>query len=388
MPDDLGVRERPLTASQMAAVRSLPDNAAPEWKPAKWLIHRDEYLSPARYAAEQDKLFRRLPVPIAPSALLPQAGSYACAGGYGVPVLLTRDRDGVAHAFLNGCRHRGSKLVPEEGPQRGKLIVCPYHAWSYDMTGRLVAVPKEESFADLDKSTMGLAPLTCREVGGIIWVGLDRRREVNFDHLDAIRDDFDALGVRDMHLFAKRVHDVPANWKLIMDTFLEGYHVIRLHSKKLGDMFEDTVVHVERLGPNLRQTSGRLNFKRAMVDEHGHSAKSVRRIVTFVYNLLPNTAVIFSPDYVNLLVFMPQGPDRTRVENFMLTNTAPLTEKLQNKWERSLKLTDGAAFPEDFAAAALNQEGLAAGVSEHMTLGAMEEAIHHFHDSLNEYLAK
>jgi len=62
---------------------------------------------------------------------------------YGVPVILTRDKDGIVHAFLNACKHKGSLLVEDCAVHQSNLLVCPYHAWSYALNGRLVGVPRE-----------------------------------------------------------------------------------------------------------------------------------------------------------------------------------------------------------------------------------------------------
>ncbi len=383
------VVERRPSDSQLAVARSLPDNSKPVWVKGQWTLSASDYLSGERYQQEERKMFRQLPVPIGPSALLPQAGSFVCSDGYGVQVLLTRDREGVAHAFLNACRHRGTRLTTDQEVTKGRLVVCPYHAWSYDLTGKLVGVPREESFEAIDRQSMGLVPLPCREDAGLIWVTLDQTQPGDYSHLTPdLMTDLAAIGLADMHFFARGVHEVDANWKLAMDTFLEGYHVIRLHSQSLGDLFEDTAVAVDRFGLHMRQVSGRLNFNQTMVDDTEHSFKRLRKVITYVYNIFPNTVVICSPDYVNILVMMPQGPRRTRIENFMLTNEEPTTEKLRSKWERSLALTDRKAFVEDFWAAALNQQGLETGGTPELTLGGMERAMHLFHDSINDFLKR
>lgn len=388
MDQTVKLAERPPSASQLAVARSLPNNAAPLWVKGQWTIPAAHYLDKDRYAEEERKMFREFPVPIGPSALLPNPGSFVCSDGFGVHVLLTRDTDGVAHAFLNACRHRGTRLTTDDAVSKGKLVICPYHAWSYDLKGNLIGVPREESFSAIDRQTLGLVPLACHEQAGLIWVTLDHTKEGDYRHLTPeLMTDLEAIGLRDMHFFAKGVHEFDANWKLAMDTFLEGYHVIRLHSQSLGDLFEDTAVAVDRIGLHMRQVSGRLNFNQTMVDERGHEFKSLRKVITYVYNIFPNTVVICSPDYVNILVMMPRGPSRTRVENFMLTNENPQTEKLRSKWERSLALTDRKAFVEDFWAAALNQQGLETGGTPQLTLGGMERAMQLFHDSIDSFLA-
>ena len=104
-----------------------------------------------------------------------------------------------------------------------------------------------------------------------------------------------------------------------------------------------------------------------------------------MYNVVPSGVLINSPDYSNLLLLMPQAVGMTRVENYMLTRTEP-DDRLREKWDRSLVLTDEKAFPEDFMAARLSYEGLASGAIEHILIGGMEEAIRLYHRSLDQLM--
>jgi phenylpropionate dioxygenase-like ring-hydroxylating dioxygenase large terminal subunit len=364
----------------MEAVRSLPNNKDAVWPCFTSRLSASLYLDERRHAEEHDRIFMRLPLPLAPSAMLAEPGSFVCRDGFGQAVVLTRDKSGDVHAFINSCRHRGSRITEESEPTKGRLIVCPYHAWSYDLSGKLVGVPRREVFADLDKSDLGLVRLPCVERGGIIWVKLDMDADDDFSHVsDSLVTDFDALGVRDMHMFAHTKHEVEGNWKLVLDTFLEGYHVIRLHAKSLGPMYEDTVSRIDHLGSHLRQTSARMGFYKEMLEGTENSIDDLRKVVTFVYTLLPNVAFICSQDYVNMLVMQPRGVGKTLVENFMLTNLNPQGDKLKAKWTRSLALTDGTAYPEDFAASAATYRGLKTGAVKELLIGGMEEPMQHFH---------
>lgn len=373
------------TPSQMVAARSLPANKESDWQPALTALPASDYIDPARYTAEQESLFRGLPVPLAPSAMLAK-GEHVCRDGYGVPILLTRDKEGVARAFFNSCRHRGSRLTGAQDPEKGRLLVCPYHAWSYDLSGRLIGVPRQETFSEINKAELGLVPLPIEERGGIIWARLDGDAAGGFDHiLPELVAELDAMDVRSMHLFAHRRHKVAANWKLVMDTFLEGYHVTRLHATTLGHLFEDAFVQVDRIGSHLRQTSGRMKFTPEQVSE-SPSVDELRKVVTYVYTLVPNGVLICSPDYVNLLLLLPQATDSTIVENFMLTDLAPATDKARERWQRSLDLTDGQAFQEDFAASTACHSGLQSGAIKDLILGGYEQAIKTYHDILGERL--
>ncbi|WP_176593316.1 aromatic ring-hydroxylating dioxygenase subunit alpha [Sphingobium sp. EM0848] len=377
------------SASQIAAARSLPNNNEAVWPAFTTKLPSSLYIDEDRFDEEHRKLFMTLPLPLAPSALLAEPGSFVCRDGFGQSVILTRDKDGKVHALVNSCRHRGSRVTENDEPAKGRLMICPYHAWSYDLSGKLMAVPRREVFGELDKSELGMVKLPCVEKGGIIWVKMDHEANDDFSHVsDELVADFDALGVADMHMFALRKHEVEGNWKLILDTFLEGYHVIRLHVQTVGPLYEDTVVQVDRLGSHLRQTSARVGFTKDILAQNEESVDDLRRVVTYVYTLLPNVAFICSQDYCNMLVMQPKGVGKTIVHNFMLTNVNPQSEKLRQKWEKSLELTDGLAFPEDFSASAATYQGLTTGVVKELMIGGMEVAMEHYHEMIEEMVAR
>ena len=340
------------------------------------------YTDPKRFEAEQRRVFGKLPLVVAPAALIPEGRHAFVHDGFGVPLLVTRDGDDSIHVLANVCRHRGTRLIESAEVVAAKGIACPYHAWTYGPDGALKGVPRAECFPGLDKDEKHLFEFASVEAGGLIWFARDEGAD--FGTATALGPDFDAFGISGLHLYRRNTHHVAANWKLIVDAFLESYHVQRLHADTIAGFFADGITAADQVGPHQRAVVGRADYL-AGIDRNDWA--QLRRAVTYTYHLFPSAILVVSPDYINLLNVMPQSAGSSLVEDFMLIPEPPATRESEEHWRKSWDLLDGGTFGgEDFRAATLCQQGLSSGLLDAITLGTLESGIAPFHERVEALL--
>ncbi|WP_168072137.1 aromatic ring-hydroxylating dioxygenase subunit alpha [Caulobacter sp. SSI4214] len=374
-----------LNANQQAAIRKIPAEVDAVVEPLEATRPNAIFTGQARFDAEQARIFRRFPVPVTLSALLPEPGMVTAHDGYGVPLMIARAKSGEVKAFVNACQHKGSKLLEDcEVHKRGR-VTCPYHAWTYGIDGKLIGVARNEAFLNLDKDKRGLVELPAREWGGVIYVQLDGNPNPDWSQLsDQIAADFASLGIPDAHVYGRKTFELKANWKVILEPFLEGYHVQRLHAASIGDLFQDAPNIVDMFGVNIRQVSGRIGYVPAMLDED--PAQNIHKLVTHAYTAFPNCVVVTSQYYTSVMILMPRAAGRTTVEYFMLTPGAPTTDKAREVFARSYELILNVFGGEDFRAAEISQVGLEAGVPRETVYCGLESNIVRYYEALEALL--
>jgi phenylpropionate dioxygenase-like ring-hydroxylating dioxygenase large terminal subunit len=345
------------------------------------------YTDPEILAQEMRTVFRAYPMVAGHVASLKEPGDYLLSDWAHFPFVVVRNRNGELRAFLNTCRHRGARLVSGSEPCV-KAFVCPFHGWTYDLDGRLKGVTKSYNFPDLDHDAFSLKALPVTERAGLVWVHPTPGATLDLDaFLGPIGDDLDHFGLDGLLSFRKTRVVKHANWKLLIKTYLEGYHVPYLHKNTLVQSFRNGVIAHYEHGPHIRLAAARTNF----ADLHG-TAPDARRILDFAsvyYTLFPNTFFIMHPDYVSINAFYPEAPDRTIWTHEMLYRPAQFQgEEGQKALAKRFTYTNDAVFDrEDFAVAEDVQLGLANGANEYHTLGLEEGLLAIFQHSIDAALA-
>ena len=370
-----------LNADQVRAIREIPPYGTQP--PPVMTRHYpvSAFIDPARFACEQDRVFRAIAVPVIPTALLKEPGSVIAHGGYGVPLLIVRDKGGKLRVFLNACKHKGAKLVESCAAQSAGRLTCPYHSWTYALDGKLLAIARNDAFDAINKVDYALTELPSREFAGLVWAMLDPKRPADFAHLTAqLADDFAALEVPTAHIYGHRNFGVPANWKLVLEPFMESYHVPRLHASSIGQLFGDITRVIDLLGPHQRKVAGKVHYQPEMLD---NADENIHKTVTFAYQVFPNAVLITSPYYTSLMILMPVSERETSVDYYMLVREEATTDKARELHKKSFDLVLHVFGNEDFRAAAISQEGLESGALEQMTYGGMESTIPTYYDELD-----
>jgi phenylpropionate dioxygenase-like ring-hydroxylating dioxygenase large terminal subunit len=352
-----------------------------------WREPVENYVNPIRFTAELETL-RSYPSVYLPSAAIPNEGDHAERVSLGVPLFAVRDRDGRARVFRNACRHRGMSLV--EGQGCAHALVCRYHGWTYRLDGSLTHVPHAEAFPALDMPTRGLVEVDGREVDGLIVIGplTDSPRQETDAAMTALAD---GSPWRDKLLPASRMVAIrptlrAMNWKVLVEQFLEGYHIRSTHKDTFYPLQYDDLNVVEAFGPNTRITFPYRNIER--LRDRPESTWTVDHRVTYVYHLFPNVMFVTFPNQVLLITIDPVDVEHTTVTIHAMV-TPEVAEYMSANPEtaddpRSLLNTGG---DEDNEMSEGVQRGLHAGANTFLEFGRNESAIGRFHATLDERLA-
>jgi phenylpropionate dioxygenase-like ring-hydroxylating dioxygenase large terminal subunit len=347
------------------------------------------YIDEARWRLEMDRIFRRVPLPLALTCEIREPNSYKSMDVLGVPVLLTRDRDGVARAFLNVCRHRGS-VVQSEGCGHARRFTCPYHGWTYDQQGGLAGIYAEESFGRLDKTSMGLTQLACEERAGLVFVTLTPGSLGDAipidDWLGEFAPELGTLELGTWHVLERRELESPA-WKVAYDGYLEGYHFASLHKNTIFKENMSNLMAVDAYGPHQRVVFAKhtLPQLRDQPEETWDPAAHIGP----VYTLFPCVAIAGGwRDLVLVSQLFPgPTPDRSRTVQTFITRYPVVTDEERREADKAMDFLFNVVRDEDYATGLAITRALTSGANTEFVFGRNEPSLHHFHRWVDRLVA-
>jgi len=357
---------------------------------APWQNDVTAYTCPERHKREEDVLLRKRPLLMGLSCDWPKPGAYRTDDFAGVPILIVRASDGKLRAFLNVCRHRGAKVA--QGSGSAGAFTCPYHGWTYGNDGRLRGLPEEAtSFPGVRAQRHGLTPLPLAEKYGMVWVqpsaASERGTDLDIDTwLDGLGADLAAWKLETYHFHDRHVQHEEMNWKLLVDTFHEGYHFGFLHKESLRDILVHNVGDFTPFGPNFRLVYGRTKLDR--LKAMPESEWDLMWNTTIVYSMFANT--IFSPqgDHMEIFRIFPVDgrTDRAVMETSLYIPRPVETADEKRHWDANLALAIKVITTEDFPAGRSMQLGFSSGAQSHVIYGRNEPALAHYHKSIRRAL--
>jgi Rieske 2Fe-2S family protein len=283
------------------------------------------YTDPAIFESEKRNIFEKQWIYACRGEDVPAPGRFVRTQLGDESVIVVRGRDGKARAFLNVCRHRGARLCGTDSGDAGRAIRCPYHAWTYQLDGRLITAPNWQSMDTVDKSDFGLHPVHLAEWHGLIWLNLAADPEPFEDQvwpqldyrLGGDRTKFARYGLADLVLGKRVDYEVAANWKIIQENFQECYHCGTIHPELVetlpqfrqltADGAYDTCGYRFAEGKASFSVSGAAHLPRIPGLEDDDDRKYYGMVVR------PNCFLSLLPDHVIAHRFEMLSPETTRV---------------------------------------------------------------------------
>ena len=379
-----------LNEANASAAQALMDyererKAPPEDFPKLPDIPGGRYVDPGFLALEQEQMWKRAWLYAGHVDQLPNPGSWFLTRNSGAPIIVVRDLKGEIRAFYNTCQHRGAPLVKDEsGEARG--FICGYHGWSYTLEGKLTAVRDMRDFTDLDFSCRSLASVRCELLGSLIFINEDPEAQPLLEHIGPMAPELEQYRMDTLRLVDSRSYDVECNVKVLLDAFLEVYHLKSIHQKTVDRFLDHRGMfitlwpngHSRMCTPN-RRPDWRDPGTIGMPKIPGVSEIPANNNVS--YHVFPNFVMPASDSGIPILQFWPRGPRKCTVVSSWIgpdhdpANPDPMWETRIGNWERILY--------EDLQFAPQIQESLESKGFKGMPLNYQERRIYHWHEELD-----
>ena len=294
------------------SVAALVESAATPFERAH-AMPASAYTCPEFLRREIDAIFAREWIMLGRASSLARPGDYVAAEIAGQPVLVMRGRDGALRAMSNVCRHRMSTLL--EGKGNAQRIVCPYHAWTYDLDGSLVAAPAMERNACFRREEIALPPLRCEEWLGWIMVTLDTDAPPVAERLAGVHGLIEDYGLERYTETFRETFSWDTNWKILAENFMESYHLPRCHAGTIGRLsrLEEMDCPPGLPAFNYHTILKDDSLRIALAHPSNTRMKGDRRRTTFLLAVYPAMLVTLTPGYFWYLSLHPEGTGRVRV---------------------------------------------------------------------------
>lgn len=382
------------------AEKSKPPTKAPSNFPSNWqgsdCLATWTYYDEELLALEKDQIFRKNWLLVGHVSDMPKPRDYLTLDALGERALVIRDNDNQIKAFHNVCRHRGAKLLDSPAGQCVHTLSCPFHGWTYQLDGKLIGVPAETTFQNLDKSKHGLVPLDLEIWLGFIFVRFESAITSSCqslaETLRPLHDEAAPYRIAEMQPLKGTWYDAirPYNWKVFHDIDNEGYHVPIGHpalQQLYGKNYSDQMVD------GLPISYGYMNSQPAKL----WSVRSYQKLLPrfehlpeknqklWLYGkIFPSTILALYPDCVEFYMTIPVSVNETRVRGgvYGLADSRPEIDAVRYLNQRINRETSA----EDESFMRWMQDGMGSSAFPQPNLSSLEQGVVEFHQQLQELL--
>jgi carnitine monooxygenase subunit len=280
-----------------------------------WIYRDAEFLQ-----AEKERVFAASWQVVCHLSDIPRAGDYYTLDFIGEPLVAVRGRDGGVNAFFNVCRHRAARLLDGGSGRCPGRIVCPYHAWVYDLGGRLTAVPERKEFVEFSLDRYGLKTVETEIYKGFIFVRLKPGLPSVADMMAPYEQELSVYRLEELKPLGRltlRVRHV--NWKNVTDNYSDAMHIAVAHpglSRLFGQSYGvESKPWVDKMWGHLRDTpSTRVSERmyQAVLPKSDHLPAERQRLWTY-FKMWPNIAFDIYPDQIDFMQMLPLSPTETLI---------------------------------------------------------------------------
>ena len=277
------------------------------------------YTDPAWFAAEMDRIFAGMWINVGRLDQVARRGEFVRRDIATASVLVLGDGQGGVRAFHNVCRHRGTRLCDAPDGTFGGSIQCPYHAWTYDLDGRLVGAPLMDHVEGFQRADYPLSGVAANVWDGHVFINLGEAPPSLWSQLGDLPARFAPWQMHDLRVVRRTEYDVRANWKLIVQNYNECLHCPIIHPL-LNQMHH--YLGAANVPSTETYCGGAMGFKQGVetLSIDGRRRRAVlpglgpdERAAVNYFAIYPNLLLTLHPDYMLTVTIWPQSPDRTRL---------------------------------------------------------------------------
>ena len=345
-------------------------------------VPASHYVSETQNALEVEILFRQRPLLVALTPHIPRQGDYLSHEVIDTSLLLVRDQQDNARAYINACRHRGARLAEGRGHKRS--FSCPFHAWNWSLDGKIVARPNShEGFEAVDDCYDSLIELPCYEIAGLIFVlleGDDIELKVQ-DLMGASLPDIENYNIANTSYIDSRTTELNCNYKFFLDGFAETYHIAPLHKETISPFYYSNSTLVDRLGEVVHLVSPRKTIDKEFEKDRAEQG-ALLPYCTTEYLLAPNVLLTHQVDHIQFWTVYPvDGANRCRIELNVFW-PKPMDEEDKRKAKLNVDLVWQVTTEEDFPQSVAIHRNLMSGAIPDIVFGQNEPALIYYHQNI------